>query len=233
MSETAELYHLQTLDSQIDADRARLKAIERALNENQAVRRAQAILKRASDNLTHWKTRQKDLELEREQLRQEAARTEERLYSGKVHNPRELTDMQGKLAELQRRHADIEEPIIEAMLEVEAGEERRAEAEAGLARITAEHADTLGALQAEKEALQAALADRLAQVEPTRAKLSPTQIRQYDGLRKRLRGVAVAKVTPNGECSLCGMQLTSGQRQQTRHGHVSQCPTCTRILYHP
>lgn len=233
MSETAALYQLQTLDSQIDADRARLAEIERALSENQAVRRAQAILKRESDNLTHWKTRQKDLELERQQLREEAARTEERLYSGRVHNPRELTDLQGKLAELQRRHADIEEPIIEAMLEVEAGQERQTEAESALARVTAAHADTLGHLQQEKEVLQAALTRRLAEVEPARARLTAQQRQRYDALRARLRGVAVAKITPNGECSMCGMQLTSSQRQQARHGQVSQCPTCTRILYHP
>ncbi len=231
MTQTAALHHLQTLDSAIDAIRARLAEIERLLGENEALRAAQEAVRAASDSLQAWKTRQMDLELERGQLKEEADAIEERLYSGKVTNPRELTDMQGKLAELRRRYEQLEEPIIEAMLAVEEDTARLAEAQAALERISAAQASALGELTAEQANLQARLESLSAQVAEARRAVEAANLRLYDSLRRRHGGVAVTALSPSGECGVCGVQLTSSMRQQVRRGEVLTCPTCGRILY--
>ncbi|HPV07721.1 MAG TPA: hypothetical protein PLD57_11655 [Aggregatilineales bacterium] len=233
MNQTAALYQLQTLDSQIDTIRARLAEIERLLSEDAAVRRAQVRLDRATSSQQKWRTRLTDLELERRRLHEEAESIEQRLYSGKVLNPRELTDMQGKLHELRQRHEGMEEPVIEAMLEIEAGEEAVQEARAHLERVTAERTSALGELTEERQKLLDQLAGLEQQVASARAEVEPKYLAQYDRLRKRPGGLAVSALNHNAECSACGMQVTTSMRQQVRHGSVIACPTCQRILYHP
>ncbi len=233
MKQTAALHQLQTLDSEIDSIQQRLSVIERELNQNEAVRRAQAVLQKAETSLRGWQTRMTDLDLERRQLGEEASAIEERLYSGRIHNPRELNDMQHKLAELRRRHEGLEEPVIEAMLEIEAGEQAVEEAQAELERATGEQADTIGELQAERQALTATLKERQAGVAQARKRVEAEHLRMYDMLRKRPGGLAVVAITPNAECTACGMQVTSSMRQQIRRGEVLACTTCGRLLFQP
>lgn len=233
MKQTAALYQLQTLDSQLDAARKRLDEIDRLLGEDQAVRRARARLQRAAAHLRTWRTRLTDLELERQRLREEADSVEQRLYSGNVHNPRELTDMQSKTAELRRRHAEMEEPIIEAMLEIEAGEADVEQAEARQEAALAAQAESAGSLTEERGKLTAQVEELEAQIEPARAAVEPGHLATYDRLRQRPGGLAVAVLTANAECSACGMQVTSSMKQQVQHGQVLTCSTCSRILYLP
>lgn len=233
MKQTVALYQLQTLDSEIDSIQQRLSVIERELNQNEVVIRAQAVLQRAEKSLRGWRTRLTDAELERRQLSEEAGTIEQRLYSGRVHNPRELSDMQNKLAELRRRHEGLEEPVIEAMLEIEAGEQTVEEAQAELERVTGEQADTLSELQAERQSLTTALEEKQTEVGQARERVEVAHLRTYDTLRKRPGGLAVVTLSQNGECTVCGVQVTSSMRQRIRRGEVLACSTCGRLLYHP
>lgn len=233
MKQTVALYQLQTIDAEIDRIRARLAEIEKLLGQNAAVRAAQSRLETAEQTLRTWQTRQADLQLERRQLQEEAKASEDRLYSGRVQNPRELADLQDKVAELKRRQSDLDDPAIEALIEIEATEEELEAAQADLERVTAEQADTLGALRDEQATLQEELAARLSEVDPAREGIDPTALAQYDRLRKRPGGLAVAALSHNAECTACGVQLTSSMAQRIRRGDVIACPTCERILYLP
>jgi predicted nucleic acid-binding Zn-ribbon protein len=231
VSQPANLYHLQSLDSQVDSIRGRLAEIDRLLAQNEAVRAAQDALDAAEGSLRDWRTRLTDLELERKKLKQEAESTETRLYSGKVHNPRELTDLQDKLAELNARHKALEEPLLEAMLQSEECAESRQGAADNLERVQGEQAAQLGELSAEKAALEAELAGLLAEVEQARQEIEPEHRQLYDSLRKRLRGGIAVSAVRDGECSICGVELTSQDKQLVRRGQVLTCTTCHRILY--
>jgi uncharacterized protein len=229
VSETAALYHLQSIDSQIDAARSRLSEISRLLSENEKIRVAQTTLQSAQTNYMKWKTRATDLELERGQLRDEASAAEERLYSGRVHNPRELTDLQSKIIELNQRHNSLEDPTLEAMMEVEEGEKGVKDAKTKLERVMAEQADALGALTTEQTELETKLAQLETQGNQIRGQLQPAHLKLYNDLRKRPGGIAVSALKRD-ECSVCGVQITSQQKQQIGHGQVVPCPTCGRIL---
>ncbi len=233
VTQTAALFHLQNLDSQIDAINKRLAEIDRLLSQNEALRSAQAAVASISETRQHWQTRLTNLELERRQLKEEADSIEEHLYSGRVQNPRELSDLQEKLHELQRRHDNLEEPAIEAMLEVEDSTARLAQAQEALARVNAEQADIVGSLSREQEQLAQQLPGLREQAAQARSAIHPPHLRLYDRLRSRPGGVAVAEISPNLECSACGVEITSSMDQQVRHGEVLTCPTCGRILYAP
>ena len=230
MSQTAALYQLQTLDNQIDSTRKRLDEIANLLSQNEAVRSAQATLDEAEATYRHWQAKQTNLELERGQLKIEAETAEKRLYSGKITNPRELTDLQDKVAELKRRREALEEPLLEAMYGVEEGEETVQQLKNTLERVKAEQAATLEALTGEQAELSAHLSDLELQAEQTRANVQPNHLSSYGQLRKRPGGIAVAQLN-RSECGVCGVQLTSQLAQQVRRGEVLFCPTCERILH--
>lgn len=227
------LYHLQTLDSQIDSLKARLVEIDRLLTDNVAVRKAKQTLEEAQDRRAKWQAGQKDVELERQQLADEAAAAEKRLYSGKLHNPRELTDLQDKISELSKRRETLEEPLIEAMLEVEQADADIAARQAALDETLAKQASTTSDLHDERTETHAKLESLQAEVNAQRQEIPASALRQYDELRKQRRGIAVARLNRDGECSVCGVGLTTALRQQARRGDVVTCPTCGRLVYHP
>ncbi len=231
MSQPASLYHLQSLDSQIDSIRDRLAEIDTLLAQNEAVRAAQAALEAAQVSQHDWRAKQANLEAERQKLKQEAEAAEKRLYSGKVLNPRELTDLQDKLSELNTRHKLLEEPLLEAMLQAEECAESAQAAADNLERVRQEQAEHLGELSEERAGLESQLAVLLAEAEQTRQEIELEHLQLYDSLRDRLRGGIAVAIVKGGECAVCGVELTSQDKQLVRRGEVLTCTTCHRILY--
>jgi len=230
VSQTAALYHLQMLDSQRDTAQARLAEVEKRLNENETVKAAQFALDNAQQNYQKWRTRATDVELERSQLAEESDAAEQQLYSGKVVNPRELTDLQDKIASLRHRRELLEEPLLEAMLEFEQGESDVTSANLALKSVLENHEQSLGVLAAEQSSLASQLAQLHSAIDKARGSLPPRSLASYDQLRKRQGGVAVARMEDES-CTSCGVELTSQQAQQVKHGQVLMCPTCGRILF--
>ena len=89
MTTGADLYRLQCLDSEGDAKRRRLAEIEAALVESEALKQARGALKGARSLIQRWVLRKRDLELEIQGLSNKITRSEQRLYSGVVKNPKE------------------------------------------------------------------------------------------------------------------------------------------------
>ena len=230
MSQTATLYYLQKLDSQADVLRRRLAEIVESLGQDEALRSARHALADAEQSLSKWHTRQTELEIERATIQEEAKATESRLYSGNILNPRELTDLQDKLVELNKRIETLEEPILQAMLVVEEDSQRVVAARGDLERITSEQAHRFGELGEEQAALSAQLDGLLAETTAARSKIPVQHLEIYDRIRQRSGGLAVT-ILKGDECGMCGVELTSQLAQQVRRGEVLTCPTCNRILH--
>lgn len=232
MSQTAALYHLQKLDSQLDGIRKRLTEIAELLGQDEALQSAQQALAGAEQSHTKWHARQTELELERGTLQEEAKTIESRLYSGHVANPRELTDLQDKLAELNKRIEMLEEPILQAMLAVEEDGQRVVAARGELERVTGERAHIFGELSQEQSTLSAQIDELQTKTNKVRSQIAAQHLDMYDRIRQRPGGLAVA-VLNGDECGICGVELTSQLAQQVRRGEVLTCPTCNRILHIP
>lgn len=230
MSHTSALFQLQQVDSVGDRLRKRLSEVEALLNENEAIRAAQAALKGAEETHLKWKTRQTDLELERAQMRQEQEAAHHRLYSGQIHNPRELTDLQDKVAELDHRLEALEEPLLEAMVGVDEGQQAAASARQQLERVTHEQSQLLGELTTERGQLLADLKAHESRASQLRNAIEAAALAVYDRLRQR-SPIAVAELRAE-QCGVCRSEIMSTVAQQARHGQVVTCPTCGRILHH-
>lgn len=229
MTQTAALYHVQVLDTQADKIRARLAEIDRLLGQTDAITAAHSALAEAEQAESEWRHRQTACEQERDHLQDEAKVAEARLYSGQVHNPRELTDLQDKLAELAHRRDSLEEPILEAMLAVEEAAKTIKVKQQELQRLMDERAQQAGELEAERMRLTGELTSLEAEVQQARTLVQAPHLMTYDKIRPKAGGMPVAMITGSG-CGACGVELSSQLVQRVRHDEVILCPTCGRIL---
>jgi predicted nucleic acid-binding Zn-ribbon protein len=229
MTKGVDLHHLQRLDSEGDDRRCRLAEVEAALGESEALRWARRAVESAQSQIQQWALRQRDLELEIQGLSDKISGSEQRLYSGVVKNPKELTDLQAEVASLRRRRQKLEDDLLEAMIEVEKAEAACAQAQQHLgetqAHWSAQQADLIG----EREALLG----RLAEIEQARAALLPkieaSDLAAYQALRRRKRGLAVVQVC-DGTCGGCGVAVSPGLEWQLRQGKLVTCGNCERII---
>src|SRR5690349_3211544 len=102
MSAALGLYRLQQVDSQIDQIQSRLKAIQQIIENDVTLRTANEHFGAADNDFKTaeriLKLRETDVERQRIKLEQ----TEASLYGGKVHNPKELQDLQRDVLSLKR-----------------------------------------------------------------------------------------------------------------------------------
>jgi len=207
MTKGADLYRLQELDSEKEVKQRRLAEVEAALEDESELQRARQALESAKEYAQRMMIQQRDLELEVEGISDRISRSERRLYSGKVTNPKELSDLQAEAASLKRRRQKREDDLLEVMIEREAADDARAQARAHLEEVESRRADQQVALRSEREELQARLAD----IEQERAELLPRieadDLAAYRSLWERKGGLAVVQVR-DGACRGCGVTIS-------------------------
>ncbi len=230
MSRISTLYRLQELDTEIDNNLARIKEINAILADNaeltdarEARERAEAALKEAravNSSANHTVVSQ------REKIEQ----NDKKLYGGAVTNPKELEELQLESESLKKYLVTLEDRYLETMLELDETEASHIAARDAFdlleAKTLSDHAD----LDEERSSLTAAIENREQEKEAVLPDIKPEDIEQYDRLRSRLNGIAVAVIS-DGSCSACGLDQVRSKLQEIRTGNVIiQCAQCTRIL---
>ena len=231
MSAALGLYRLQQVDSQIDQIQVRLKAIQQTI-ENDVVLRA------ANEHFTLAQDKQKDAErvlklseseVEKQQIK--IQQTEASLYGGKVHNPKELQDLQKEIVSLKRHLQTLEERQLEAMLSIEDTEKKLQTAQTDLEHVQSNLKEQTKDLTQESEMLRKDLERLNSERQAVVTDIASQALNVYDQLRKQKRGIAITTVTDNS-CEACGTTLTPSQQQTARStSQLFHCPTCGRILF--
>jgi predicted nucleic acid-binding Zn-ribbon protein len=116
MSQVELLFRLQHTDDEIRAAKDRLSEVIRLQSENQDLLAARKRSKVTANELNQRRAQQTDLNLELNSLEDKANRSEQRLYSGSVKNPKELSDLQHEIESLGRRQSALEEELLEVMI---------------------------------------------------------------------------------------------------------------------
>ena len=231
MSRTQYLYELQQVDIEAENTSRRLHEIAAQLGESGELEWARKMAADAQARLAKCRARMQDLDLDVTSLAEKIKADEQRLYSGRVSNPKELSGLQEEVASLKRRREKKEEDLIEAMVAVE-------EAEAGLAdahAILTQVGETWRAGQGNLVDEQAGLQARLEQLADRRTSLvvaiGPEDLATYERLRQRKGGRAVV-IIANSICQGCRMSPPSSQLQQAQMGRdLVFCNNCGRILH--
>jgi predicted nucleic acid-binding Zn-ribbon protein len=233
LSHTLQLYQLQMLDSEIDKTKQQLAEVKARLGESEALKQAREALYQAETTLRKAQTTMQDLDLEVKSLGDKIANEEKRLYSGKVLNAKEATNLQDEVAALKRRYGEREERLLEVMLAVEENQEtlqqRQAEFSATETNWSAD--------QAHLHETQAALDQQLVQFLERRPMMTGSipqaVLGEYEALRAKKAGRAVVMVK-GSECQGCGISMSNSRVQRARTDDaLTYCGTCGRILYVP
>jgi predicted nucleic acid-binding Zn-ribbon protein len=232
MSRAEPLYRLQLLDLELDQARRRWREIEAALAGSPALAHTRAELAKAEQTLRQTTTELKSLELEAQSLDEKIAAEEDRLYSGRIRNPKEMLDVQQELEGLKRRRSALDEQILAMMEQAEQQRAALQHCREALAQAEQHFAEDSERLKAEQGRLRAKVEADLAQREALRRAIPAQDLATYEALRKKKpSGVAVALLKA-GACSQCGTVPPSQLIQQANTGAtLAFCPNCGRILY--
>jgi uncharacterized protein len=231
MSAALGLYRLQQVDSQIDQIQARLQTIQRTLENDEALRAANKNFNAATDKHKDAERALKLSEAEVEKQRIKIEQTETSLYGGKVHNPKELQDLQKDVASLKRYLETLEERELEAMIAAETAEQELQTAKTDLERVQSNVKEQHKGLTQESETLRKNLERLHSERQAVVTDIAGQALGAYEQLRKQKRGLAITTIEDNS-CEACGTTLTASQQQTARStSQLFHCPTCGRILY--
>ncbi len=175
---------------------------------------------------------QQRLEDEIASLTERANQAEKQLYSGAVSNPRELQALQDDVASIRRRIGQLEDDELEIMELIEPVDAERSELSGQRDQLDAD-AQRLRAELAESESELAAELGEVRAEREAAAKAVPGELwAEYDELRSRLGGVAIARLAGT-TCQGCHLALSAVEVDRIRKlslDEAAHCEECGRLL---
>lgn len=229
MSQIQLLYDLQQCDTEIREKKQRLGEVLRGQKETPEVLAARLEVANMEQELRTAQSRHLDLSLELGGVVDKARRSEQRLYSGDVKNPKELADLQHEIEALGRRRDTLETDVLEALMATEELQANLRAAETVLAQLVESWEQSVETLKKEQQTL----AIRLLQVGQLRDQkaglLTPAMLTTYDRLAKQKGGVAVSRLK-GGKCMSCQVTVPADRIRDAEQGRMVYCDSCGRIL---
>jgi predicted nucleic acid-binding Zn-ribbon protein len=226
----ALLYQLQGADSALERLGQEMSTLD---DGGRAARRAQeagAALQAAAEQLRHSESELKDRELALESTEAERKQKWQRAYGGTIGDAKELSALERKIEELDRRKGKLEEEIlalydtVEGLRAGHAAAGQRAE-EGGLRakRARAHFLHRSKEIHEEQATLTQGRPELV-------ARLPEPLYRQYEKSRAAQEGVAVAGLVA-GACEFCHTRTPNEYLAELRRGlRVMHCESCGRIL---
>ncbi|MFD7069342.1 zinc ribbon domain-containing protein [Streptomyces sp. NPDC059913] len=167
-----------------------------------------------------------------DQVRQRAARDQQRLDSGAVTSPKDLENLQREIASLAKRQGDLEDVVLEVMERRESAQERVTELSDRVSAVQAK----FDAASARRDAATKELDDEAASVTKERevvaASVPADLLKLYDKLRGQQGGVGAARLYQR-RCEGCRLELNITEINEVKAASpdtVLRCENCRRIL---
>jgi uncharacterized protein len=230
------LLDLQAEDTAIkrlEDRRASLPEARRLAEVNENFAELEADLQIANRQNADVAREQERLEGEIELLDQKVAREEQRMYSGNVANPKELSSLQAEVESLKRKKSSMEDELLDVMER----KEQIGETAQTLGAEREEAARESAELTAKVEGLTGEIDSELKVHESERVEIASTipddLLALYDKLRETKNGVGAAALE-NGTCQGCHTKLPAKEVERVKaEGGLQRCDNCRRILVVP
>jgi predicted nucleic acid-binding Zn-ribbon protein len=224
-----QLYQLQELDLEIESNERALEQVTSQMGESREVSRTQNQLESAQQHLEELKHQQHSAEWEIDDIATKLIAAEETLFSGRVKNPKELTNLQHEVESLKAQRDRREDKTLEIMDQVEQSEAQVVTIRNQLEAMKAEWQRQQEQLSQESEKLKAILSDLEHKRQLLADGIEPQALAFYHNLREE-KGTAVVRVE-QGVCRGCRISLPTTDLQRARGGSLVQCSSCGRILF--
>lgn len=230
MNLTYLLVELQNVDLNSDENARARAVVESKLADSSALNAARAQVDAGAAQNTELEHQLRTLELETGSLTEKLKQVNERLYSGRITNAKELAGLNDDEKMLQKRKRELEDKELALMEQLESAanllQSGRAAYENRLAQSNAQHERERVALQ-QLDASDLELAQKR---ESLRARLGAQTLQTYDHLRAAKKGRAVA-IMKNASCGQCGYGVPGGLISRVQAGsELVFCSNCERIL---
>jgi predicted nucleic acid-binding Zn-ribbon protein len=231
VSDTARaLYRLQLLDSELAEQLSRLREAEALIGESAELRKARRALKKANSELDTCSTRLRSLEMDLRAVNERIQSTGERLYGGRVTNPKELFGLQQDLQYSKRSRENLEDEALAAMVLLEECEEAVSQATDRLARVEKTWHGQQEAISQRIQQLQTEVSELQEQRSSAAGALRARDLALYQDLRLKKGGHAVV-LLKDGMCQGCRVSVSTSMVQLVRRGgELVTCTNCGRIL---
>ncbi|MFO6451093.1 MULTISPECIES: zinc ribbon domain-containing protein [unclassified Aeromicrobium] len=229
------LLDLQEKDSAL----AQLTHRRNTLPEHAEIAASEARLREIESRRVAAQTRVSDLEraqakadVEVEQVKARRTRDEDRMASGAITNPKDLSSLQSELEALARRISTLEDEELEVMEQLEAAQAELDEAVAALETETASR-DALVAARDEKiAALDAEAAEASTARESIRPNVPEDLFALYQKVAANHGGLGAAVLRAR-RCQGCHLEINGADLRELAaepEDTVLRCPECSRIL---
>ncbi|MFJ5778706.1 zinc ribbon domain-containing protein [Streptomyces sp. NPDC093094] len=167
-----------------------------------------------------------------DQVRQRAARDQQRLDSGAVTSPKDLENLQREIVSLAKRQGDLEDVVLEVMERRESAQERVAELTGRVSSVQSKTDDATGRRDAAFEEIDGEAATVTKEREVVAGSVPADLLKLYDKLREQQGGIGAAKLYAR-TCQGCRQELAITELAEIRKAApdtVVRCENCRRIL---
>ncbi|MFJ6988687.1 MULTISPECIES: zinc ribbon domain-containing protein [unclassified Streptomyces] len=167
-----------------------------------------------------------------DQVRQRAARDQQRLDSGAVTSPKDLENLQREIVSLAKRQGDLEDVVLEVMERRESAQERVAELTERVGSVQGRIDDATARRDGAFEELDGEAATVTKEREVIAASVPADLLKLYDKLREQQGGIGAAKLHQR-TCQGCRQELSITDINEIRKAPadtVVRCENCRRIL---
>lgn len=231
MSESFNLFRLQQLDLNRMKIRRRQREIEKILNADESVQKAQQMLDVTHQELEKATHAYNEIHDQVEERNLKLKYSQAKLFGGQITNPKELRDLEAESAALKSYLSELAEQQFYALEALEKCQNKLAKAEENLAQVKSVSATKHSKLMGESRMLEDKLPAINEQRESLRAQISPANYQAYVKLLKSKGGRAVAEVI-DSSCNACGVNVPPGDIQRAKSpSEIAYCRTCGRMLY--
>ncbi|WP_189542136.1 zinc ribbon domain-containing protein [Streptomyces gelaticus] len=167
-----------------------------------------------------------------DQVRQRAARDQQRLDSGAVTSPKDLESLQREIASLAKRQGDLEDVVLEVMERRESAQERVTELSDRVSAVQAKADDATARRDAATKELDEEAASVTREREVVAGSVPADLLKLYDKLRVQQGGVGAARLYQR-RCEGCRLELNITEINEVKAAApdtVLRCENCRRIL---
>lgn len=227
------LYRLHKIDHQLHDLKAHAAALDTGQEEAARLKEYLAETDEVRGRAKQLASDLKDLELEVESLNTKKKKFENQLFDGSITNSREAENVEREIEMLKELIDGAEMRELELMETLPSVQE-----------AARGHEDRIGEMQKtilgkrkravqEHEELKKQYAETAKKRPAALQGIPEPLLKQYEVLRAKLDGVAMAIVSDDARCGECGMHVPERALEQIRRDQVVQCEQCRRILFSP
>ncbi|HEY6469866.1 MAG TPA: C4-type zinc ribbon domain-containing protein [Candidatus Dormibacteraeota bacterium] len=229
MSRASVLLRLQEMDAHIAQLQSEIAGVEASLRGDPELDRLRIAESAAHDAHRESSSGARLAELEAASLQTRIREMDRRLYSGNIHNPAELMELQRELDALRGKLSIAEDDALGRMEEVDTAQNILRDMTALVAAREHQRESAMEPLRARLDTLTAQLATSNAERATLAAEAEPADLSLYTRIASHRRPAVTGVVGES--CGGCRMPISNEERRAVRTGTgLTQCANCDRIL---